>query len=110
MSDSLNYSDPLSLVRAAIEIVNRSDWYAAARLCDPISLSAFRRQMLEQFEPTAPRFEITVDEYLRHSPQMPRAVAEYHVEQHRALTDPGTRLRDELPGIPDIDALQMMSS
>jgi hypothetical protein len=98
------------LVRAAIEIVNRSDWYAAAELCDPVSLSAFRRQMLQQFEPTAPRFEITVEQHLRHSPEMPRAVAEFYVEQHRARMDPATRLRYELPGIPDVDALRLMSA
>jgi hypothetical protein len=80
----MRHSDPLSLVCAAIEIVNTADWDAAAQLCDPISLVAFRRQLLEQFEPTAPRFELTVEEYLRHSPEMPRAVAEYHMAQHRA--------------------------
>lgn len=96
-------------MRAAIEIVNRADWHAAAGLCDPVSLVRFRRQLLEQLEPDATRFELTVEEYLRLSPDMPRAVAEYYVAQHRARTDPGQRLREELPEISDLDSLRSMS-
>jgi hypothetical protein len=100
-----DHQDPLALFGAAVAAVNAEDWAAAAALCDPVSLRAFHRQLLEQFAPRERQPPLTVDEYLRHAPEMPRAVAEYHVAQHERLADPGERLRRELPGIADAAAL-----
>jgi hypothetical protein len=101
----VGFADLLELFRAAVAAVNAEDWDAAAALCDPVSLRAVHRQLLEQFAPREPHQPLTVDEYLRHSPEMPRAVAEYHVTQHQRLADPAERLRRALPGIVDAGAL-----
>lgn len=103
-----SYVEPLDLFRAAVAAVNAEDWAAAAALCDPVSLRAFHRQLLAQFAPPEPRWQLTVEEYLRHSPEMPRDVAEYMVAQHRKHADPAERLRRELPGVPAVDALSAL--
>ena len=105
----VGFADPLELFRAAVAAVNAEDWDAAAALCDPVSLRAFHRQLLEQFAPREPHRPLTVEEYLRHAPEMPRAVAEYHVTQHQRLADPAERLRRELPGIADAGALDALT-
>ncbi len=102
-------SDPLALFRAAADALSREDWHAAAALCDPVSLAAFKRQFLESLEPAAPPREITLEDYLRHNPEMPPEVAEYHLEQHRRHADPLQRLQEELPGITSVAALLELS-
>jgi hypothetical protein len=105
-----SHVDPLALFRAAVAAVNAEDWSAAAALCDPVSLRAFHRQLVAQFAPPEPRWELTVDELLRHAPEMPRAVAEYQVAEHRRHIEPTERLRQELPGVPDLAALAALSA
>lgn len=51
---------------------------------------------------------LTVEEYLRHSPEMPRAVAEYHVAQHRLMADPLWRMQQELPGVEGVEQLKQL--
>jgi len=90
--------------------VNRADWHAVAALCDPASLIAFRRQQLERIVPTTASPALTVETFLRHQPDMPRAVAEYQVEQYRrnsaALTQ---RLLESMPGVASANDLRALS-
>lgn len=97
--------EPIALFEAAVAALSREDWLGVARLCDPASLGAFKRQMLEQFAPAMPAQQITVEEYLRHSPEMPHAVAEYHVAQGRLQLDPATRIAERLPGVTTVGEL-----
>jgi hypothetical protein len=102
------FADPLDLFRAAVSALNREDWRGVAALCDPASLSAFRRRMIEQLAPSRPIRTITVEEYMRHSPDMPREVAEYSVAQIQKHADPERRLKDELPGVASVAELRSL--
>ncbi len=104
------HTDPIALFDAAVAALNREDWTAVAALCDEASLAAFRRQMLAQLDPALlEQYAITAETILRHSPDMPREVAEYQAAQHRRHGDPARRLAEELPGVADADALRAMS-
>jgi hypothetical protein len=103
------FDDPLALFRSALDALNAEDWRAAAALCDPVSLRAFHRQLVEQLAPDAPPSLLTVEEYLRHVPDTPREVAEHYVAEHRRSADPASRLARELPGVPSPDALRALA-
>ena len=102
-------SDPLALFTAVTDALCREDWEAAAELCDPVSLAVFRRQLIEQFQPVEPLHELSVEQYLRHMPEMPREVAEYHVAQHNQQRDSAVRLAQEMPGVQTLDELASLS-
>ena len=84
--------DPLALFDAALNALNAEDWRGAAQLCDPVSLRAFKRQLLERFTPDRPPRELTIEDLLRHTPDKPRQVAEYELAQHRRRADPRRRV------------------
>lgn len=102
------FDSPEAAFRAAADAIAREDWHGVAGTCDPVSLAAFRRQLVAQFDRTESPGVLTVDEYLRHYPEMPRAVAEYHVEQHKAQSDPVRQLRRELPDAEDVAHLKRL--
>ena len=101
-------AEPLALFDAALNALNAEDWTAAAQLCDPVSLRAFKRHLLEQFAPDKPRRELTIEDLMRDTPDKPRQVAEYELAQHRRRADPRRRLEDELAGVSSVDDLQQL--
>lgn len=105
MSDT---SDPVRLVEAAGRALNAGDWAAVAALCDPVSLRAHRRGLLDQYAPAEPPRVPTVDEYRRAVPDMPREVAEYHLARMADQFDAARSLADELPGIGSVEALRTL--
>ncbi|HEU4564423.1 MAG TPA: hypothetical protein VFS05_07240 [Gemmatimonadaceae bacterium] len=105
----MKYDDPLALFRDAVDALNRGDWLAAAALCDPLSLRSFRRSLLLEIAPSEPPRSLTVDDFVRHTPDMPREVAEYQVEQSRKFMAPMRRLRENLPGVRSVEEAEAMS-
>ena len=99
------FTDPLAVFQAALEAINSEDWRGAARLCDPISLRHFHRGLLAHCAPAEPVPGLTVEDLLRHQPDMPREAAEYEVAQHRKHTDPAARLRQDLPSVASVAEL-----
>ncbi len=97
--------DPIELFRAAVEGLEEEKWREVAALCDPVSLRAFKQSFLSQFE-LAPQVSWTVDELIRFSPDMPRAVAEYQIVQIQRQSDPAVRLAWEFPLIGSIEDLR----
>ncbi len=102
------FTDPVALFNLAQSHLNREDWLGAARLCDPVSLRAFKREMLQSLAPSVPHPVLTPEEYMKLQPDLPREVAEYQANEHARLTDPARRLRDELPGITSPEQLRSM--
>ena len=99
-------NDPVKVCEAAAEALVRGDWEAAASLCDSVSLEIFKRRMIEQHTPRPPVGDMTAEELMRHSPDMPRAVAEYQVEQLLERSKLSRRMDRDLPGFTDISSLQ----
>ena len=104
-----DYPDPLAVFRAAVEALKNGRWQALAGMCDPASLQSFKRQVLEGYTPIQPQRVMTVEEYLRHSPETPRVVAEYYVAQYAKQFDPAPRLKREFPRVDGVEALRALS-
>jgi hypothetical protein len=85
-------TNPIQLFQAIVDRLDAEDWSGAAGLCDPASLSAFRRQTVEQFPPNDRTRPVTADEYMRISPDMPREMAEYNAKQSQQTSAPAARL------------------
>lgn len=98
---------PKGLFDAAVAALAAEDWFALAGLCDPHSLERFRSGMVRQYtrEPSS----ISVDDYLRHAPDMPREVAEYHISVVEKNADPRARFREDLPTVQSIGDLTNLS-
>ena len=99
------------LIRDLFERVTRAlrdgDYRMVASLCDPVSLSLFKRGHVEQiasFRTT----DWSAEEMMRSEPDMPREVAQYNVarwRQHRAEHNP---LAHEFPRVASIDDLRAL--
>ena len=79
---------------------------AAATFVDPVSLRTFARQLRERFAPDVPPRTMTADDYLRHDPQLPRAVAEHYAAEANRHADPTSRLPAELRGVTSVEAIR----
>lgn len=99
--------DPVELFRAAVDGLEQEKWQEVAGLCDPVSLRAFKQSFLSQFD-LAPRVSWSVEQLLRFSPDMPRAVAEYQIVQIHRQSDPAVRLARDFPLVGSIEELRDM--
>lgn len=90
-------------------VLERGEWAAAASLCDPASLAAFKRGLLERVSPTRAETTMTVEQYLKFQPDMPREVAEYQVAEMRRAAASNRVLEDELPGVASAEALRALT-
>jgi hypothetical protein len=106
----MHFTDPLELFRAAVEAYIAGDYPAVARLVDPVSLRAYKRQLLNRFEPRVRPRLLTAEDILESSPEMPRAVAEYQVAQYRQSADPAAQLKLVLPGVSSLDQLRALDA
>lgn len=85
-----------SVVRSFFQAVTAEDWRTAAALLD---LEAFRpllRLALEQAQQYRPPQDLTIDDILRHDPDLPREVAAYQLKQIQA--EAGRYAADPLGG------------
>lgn len=105
------YSDPVALFTAAVDALNQEDWAGVAGLCDPISLTAFKRNLMDNLSPPAKEtHKLTAAELMKAVPSMPRAVAEYQMTRFRESLDPKQRLRDQVPGVKSREVLETMEA
>jgi len=108
MTDPIH--DPIELVDAAMAATNREDWHGVAALCDPASLAAFRRHMLDRLDPaTIAPHEVTAESLQHGERPMPREVAEQFAAWRRERNDPVHRLREEFPDVASTDELRAMA-
>ena len=97
--------DPLALFNAAVAALNDEQWLMAARLCDPVSLSRFRRQQLDQLAPTAPWHDVTAEEMMKYQPGLSRELAGFQAQVHRDHTRPEFLLKQGFPMLPSVEML-----
>lgn len=100
------FSDPLELFRTALDRLNADDYAGAARCCDPVSLRAFKRQIVQQYDERPLQRKLTVEEFRRAAPDMPLEVAEYNLRQHEVAMARHRDVTAELPGFADVEALR----
>jgi hypothetical protein len=100
-------------VRAFLDALTSERWRDAAALLD---LGGFESSLratiaLAKRSRDRPEQSVSVEEMLRHDPNMPRAVAEYHVKQaQEASTRMGDPLLLEYADVPDVDSLARLST
>jgi hypothetical protein len=101
-----SHSDPIALFTAAAVLTRAGDYLAAARLCDPVSLRAFKRGMIRQYATVwpAPR-PLRPEDFTRSAPDMPPEVVQYYVEQHKRRAIVERDVSHELPMIASNAAL-----
>ena len=99
--------DPLELFRAAVTALNEERWLDVADLCDPLTLQEFKRSTLAQLDSPFGHFW-TVEDFLRHSPDMPREVAEYQLTQIHRQAHPDTRFARDFPSLSDVAQLRSL--
>jgi hypothetical protein len=75
-------TEATDLAKALFAALDAEDWTGAACLFNPVQVEEWYRAFLQR-RPTQQDFSLTVDQYLKHSPDMPREVAEYQVAQMR---------------------------
>lgn len=109
MIDDGDLLEAAACVRAAVTALNAGDWLGAARSSDPVSLRVVQRQLLEMIAPAVPPPVITVDELLRDVPDMPRAVAEYQLDQMRRHQAIEGMLQTLLPSCGSLEEARRMS-
>ena len=104
-----DFAYPLALFEAAVNALNAEDWTEAAAFVDPVSLRLFARQIRERLAPEMPQSTLSADDYMRHDPQLPRAVAEHYAAEARRLADLASQIPRELRGIESVQALRALT-
>jgi hypothetical protein len=107
MPDGLD--GPAAVFQQAADALDREDFLAVARLCDPASLSLFRRRLLRDLAPSDDLPPLTVELYLRHHPDMPCEVAEYNVANHHRRWAESRRVDREVARTESYDALEALA-
>jgi hypothetical protein len=101
---------PEKVVDAAFEALNLEDWARLADLCDPVSLRAFKREMLEDFCGSGDRDESTseVDVVEEENPEI-RAAIEHDIAILREWwSSPANRVSNEFASVETVDELREM--
>lgn len=100
-------SDPIEVFEATVRALQEEDWRGVVDLCDQESLAAMHRRIVRPYE-RRDRSELTVETYLRHAPDMPREVAEYHVAQAQKMADEDFPFASAFPGVESIGDIRGM--
>jgi hypothetical protein len=104
--------NPEKVVDAAFEALNLEDWAGLADLCDPVSLWAFKREMLEDFCVPDDRDESKLEAELdddddEEDPEI-RAAIEHDIAILREWSNPANRVRAEFASVETVDELREM--
>jgi hypothetical protein len=101
---------PLEVVNAAFDALNVEDWAGFAGFCDPVSLRAFKREILEEFGEYSGHWaggEVDEEFEEDEDPELQAAI-----DHDLALMDewfgPAHRVRSEFESIETVDELREM--
>lgn len=103
-------SHPAKIVADAVAALNREDWNAFVGFCDPVSVRRFKRDLVWQLTDRGPGDPVTVDDFLREMPDMPREVAEYNLAEIERSRDPILRLHLEISTVSSFEELTSLES
>jgi hypothetical protein len=103
---------PAQVAAAFFKAVAEERWRDAARQLDLAAFDRFRRERIAAARlPQPPHRQTTVEDLLRHDPDMPRAVAEYQI---RKMTEAQRQVFNwvdhEFAGVADVDSLAALSA
>jgi hypothetical protein len=103
---------PTDVAASFFKAVAEERWRDAARLLELRAFDRYRREQVASMRLPMPESTITVEELLRHDPDMPRAAAEYRVRKaQEARRNTRERLlAHEYAGVTSLDSLAAMSA
>ena len=106
-SRAVGQASPTEVAATFFKAVSEERWRDAARELDLAAFDRYRRERIAAARLPQPRPRpMTVDEYLRGNPDVPRAVAEYHVrEMNEARFDPDQWIIHEFADVNSLDSL-----
>lgn len=102
-------STPEGVARAFIAALEGHRWADAARLVHPDALNRHRERSLSSLRGLTHRPTITVEDLLRHDPEMPREVAEYQVRRATEGAQDYPRMEFERAGVASVEELERLS-
>jgi hypothetical protein len=101
---------PRDVAAAFFQAVAEERWRDAAGVLDLRAFERYRRQQVQWMRVPAPEPTITVEELMRHDPEMPREVAEYRLKEMRRIQrDHGDLLEHLYAGVRSVDTLAALS-
>lgn len=101
---------PAAVAESFFRAAAAGRWRDAARHVDLVAFDAMRRERVGAIRSALRRPPITVEQYMEADPQMPRAVAEYHVKQiHEAMGRMSNPLAHDFADVPNVDSLATLS-
>ena len=105
---TLEFKDPADVLNAAFAALNLDDWAGFAELFDPVSLRAFKSDMLASYDDDVEEYHIDADDLLEFEPDMPREAAEYKAARMNEVTSKAHRLKREFLIVESVDELRAM--
>ncbi len=100
------HADPIALFTAAVDALYAQDFLAVARLCDPMTLTWFKRNQVAQYQSRV--VPPSVDQLLAAKPDLPRAAAEWQVSTMQRTT-PAARFSRDFPDLASPNELETLS-
>src|SRR5689334_886713 len=96
---------PSEVLTAAFEALNLDDWAGFAALFDPVSLRAFKSEILESYLDEKEIFNFEAEDILESNPDMPREAAEYEASKMNHVTSKAHRLKRDFLTVKSVDEL-----
>ncbi len=102
---------PRQVAEAFFAAVAAEKWREAAAFLDLQSFDSYRKLQIANSRDDSPYPELKADDLMRREPKMPRAVAEYQIQQVQEMrNERGRWLSLEFARIADADALESLST
>jgi hypothetical protein len=95
--------EPVRVFNQAFDLIAAEQWLELAALCDPLSLRVFREQYLRNINTRTSAH--SAEDLMKHSPDMPREVAEYYARQANQYAGAEERFRADFPTIESLSQL-----
>jgi hypothetical protein len=101
---------PVDVLNAAFAALNFDDWAGFTALCDPVSLRAFKREIIHGYESDELLNALTVDadDLMETEPDMPREAAEYKAAQMNKIVSVEHRIKKDFVTLSTIDEIRAL--
>ena len=103
----MRLDSPTASFAAAVAALKAEDWPGVVECCDTVSVRAFANELRSRVSDN-PYARMSINEYLRLTPELSRDAAEDQLEVLRSQFEPANRLREELPSVATVDELLSM--
>jgi hypothetical protein len=93
-------------MHAAFAAMNLEDWSGLTDLCDPVSLRAFKNEIIDQATATFRVLTVSVDDMIQAESDFPGEEAEHSGSKYAGLIDPVEILKKEILAVTSVEELR----